>query len=123
MFFVFGLANGEKKINFVQTVICSRCGQFGRWEAYVTYMYFSLFFIPMVKWGKKYYIKSSCCNSVYEIDKELGKRIQRGEDIILTEDELHLVNQSVNHFHKSCPSCGCPLSSDFSYCPRCGFKI
>ncbi len=123
MFFVFGIANGEKKLNFVQTIVCQRCGQFGRWEAYVTYMYFSLFFIPVFRWSKHFYIKSSCCGAIYEIDKELGKRIQRGEEITLNESELHIMNGQSNQRSSSCPRCGYSISTEFEYCPKCGHKL
>jgi hypothetical protein len=123
MFFIFGIANGEKKIEFVQTMVCSRCGQFGRLEAFMTYMYFSLFFIPILRWNKRYYIKSSCCNTVYEIDRELGKRIHKGEPVNLTEADLHIVNQRTYYSQQSCPNCGYPTSNEYEYCPKCGRKL
>lgn len=123
MFFIFGISNGEKKLDFVQTMLCSRCGQFGRLEVYVTYMYFSLFFIPIFHWGKCYYVKSSCCNAVYGIEKELGKQIQRGEKVALKESDLHVMNQQSGYAQPCCPICKYPLSSEFEYCPKCGKRL
>lgn len=123
MFLIFGISNGERKLDFVQTMLCSRCGQFGRLEAYVTYMYFSLFFIPVFRWGKCYHVRSSCCNAVYELDMELGKRISRGEKVTLTESDLHSVNQSGYSSQPSCPACGYPVSQGFDYCPKCGRRL
>jgi hypothetical protein len=123
MFFIFGISNGEKKLDFIQTMLCGRCGKFGRLEAFVTYMYFSLFFIPVFRWGKRYYVKSTCCNSVYEIDRELGRRIQRGENVNLTEKDLHFMNSYEQSAGPACPFCGYPISSGFEYCPRCGRKL
>lgn len=123
MFFIFGISNDERKLDFIQTMVCPRCGQFGRLEVYMAYMYFSLFFIPVFHWGRRYYVKSSCCNTKYEIDRELGKRIRRGENVILKEADLHIINEAGFASQSSCPSCGYPLSRDFDYCPKCGRKL
>lgn len=122
MFFIIGISNGEKKLNFVQTMLCNRCGQFGRLEIYVSYMHFTLFFIPIFRWGRRYYVKSSCCNTTYEIDRELGKRIQRGENATLTEADLHILHQGYQS-QANCPECGYPLSTDFEFCPKCGRRL
>lgn len=123
MFFLFGISNGEKKLDFIQTMLCSRCGQFGRLEVFMTYMYFSLFFIPIFRWGRKYYVRSSCCNAVYEIDNELGRRIQRGDSVNFTEQDLHYRNRMENDTQRFCQTCGYPLTSEFDYCPKCGRKL
>jgi hypothetical protein len=123
MFFIFGISNGEKKLNFLQTIVCSDCGQFGRLELYMTYMYFSLFFIPIFKWGRRYYVKSSCCHTVYELDRELGRRLHRGETVNLTEEELHAAGRSYQAKCGCCPSCGYTTAADFDYCPKCGRRL
>lgn len=123
MFLIFGISNGEKRLEFNQTMICSRCGQFGRLELFMTYKYFSLFFIPIFKWGIRYYAKSTCCNRVYEIDRELGRRIKRGETIELSEHELHDMRGTDAHFTERCPICSYPVTHEFDYCPKCGRKL
>lgn len=30
MFFMMGITEGRKKLNFQQTVVCSQCGRYGR---------------------------------------------------------------------------------------------
>ncbi|HWT74400.1 MAG TPA: zinc ribbon domain-containing protein [Mobilitalea sp.] len=122
MFLIFGISNGEKKLDFVQTMLCSHCGKYGRLELYMSYMYFSLFFIPIFKWSRKYYVKSTCCNMMYEIDYELGKRLQRGEQITLTENDLHAMNHG-GYATRYCRNCGYPSSPEFDYCPKCGSKL
>lgn len=32
-----------------------------------------MFFIPCIKWNKHYYVRTSCCNTLYELDPEMGK--------------------------------------------------
>lgn len=92
MFFIFGISNGEKKLNFVQTMVCTSCGQFGRLEVFMTYQYFSLFFIPIFRWGLHFYAKSTCCGTVYQLETPLGKRILKGEQVSLSEEDLTAVN-------------------------------
>jgi rubrerythrin len=84
---------------------------------------FSLFFIPVLRWGRRYYVKSTCCNVTYEIDQELGKRILRGEAVTLTENDLHISNESGASGVSRCPTCGYPTDRDFDYCPKCGRKL
>jgi DNA-directed RNA polymerase subunit RPC12/RpoP len=88
----------------------------------MTYMYFSLFFIPVFKWGRRYYLRSSCCNTVYELDPELGRRLQKGEAEDVGERELHAVNMGHTYGNR-CPYCGYPASPEFEYCPKCGRKL
>jgi predicted nucleic-acid-binding Zn-ribbon protein len=124
MFFIMGISTSEKKIDFVQTMLCSKCGQYGRYEVYMTFTFLSLFFIPLFRWNRKFYVKSSCCQTLYAIDKEIGQRILHGEELILGESDLHIIqNEQYQHFQKTCSSCGYQADSNFSYCPKCGSKL
>jgi hypothetical protein len=124
LFFIMGISTNEKKLDFVQTILCSKCGQFGRIELYMTYTYFSIFFLPILKWNKQFYVRSSCCNTVYSIDRSLGLRILNGEQIILNEQDLKMMYQGRQETeNNSCPNCGYPLNQDFIFCPKCGCKL
>ena len=79
MFFIFGVNSGQKEIGSFGPVICGACGSYGRYQVYMTYMCLSLFFIPVLKWGRKYYAETSCCQSLYELDPQAGRRLSRGE--------------------------------------------
>ena len=120
MFFVFGISTKEKELDFHQTTVCKSCGAYGRLEAFMTYSYFSLFFIPIFKWNKKYYIRSTCCRSIYSINKDLGQDIERGKTTSINESELNPIN--VNN-HRMCSNCNYPVEKDFEFCPRCGEKL
>lgn len=119
MFFIFGISNGRKELDYHQTIVCSVCGRYGRYEVFMDYMSFSLFFIPMLKWNKRYYIRSSCCSTLYTIDKDLGKRIARGENVTLQADDLQVVQRGWDMGMKSCSQCGFTTSQDYQYCPKC----
>ena len=83
MFFIMGITDGRKELNHNQMIICKECGAYGRLTVFMTYTVLSLFFIPCFKWNKHYYVQTSCCGTVYELDSETGKAIARGQDRIL----------------------------------------
>lgn len=120
MFFIMGINNGEKRLDFTQTVICPCCGKYGRYEVYFSYMCFSLFFIPIFKWNKEYYVRTTCCNSVSKISNELGERIKRGEVKEINPLDLNFNNSNNNLLYKTCSNCGFTTNEDFKYCPNCG---
>lgn len=122
MFFIFGISGKEEKFDFSQTNICKSCGAYGRLEAFMTYSYFSLFFIPILKWNKRYYIRSTCCGSLYAIDETLGKAIKRGEKMKIEDSDLESVNNNYNRI-RFCENCNFKVEDDFEYCPKCGGKL
>lgn len=126
MFFIASVKQGKKNIGHHQLVICDKCGQYGRYEVLMTYMYFSLFFIPLFKWKRRYYVKSSCCHSLYQLNAKVGSLIRRGREVEITAKDLTLIqrgsytkqNQEVNKF---CIHCSFTTGEpDFAYCPKCG---
>lgn len=119
MFFIMGMSSKIDKLDFNQNTICPNCGRYGRYEVFMEYSYLSLFFIPIIKWGKKYYAKTSCCGSTYSIPKELGKRIAKKEDVDLTEQDLQIIRPGHAHHIKRCTNCGFETREDFIYCPKC----
>lgn len=122
MIFIGGISMGRKDFDFRQTIICKKCGRYSSISVFMVYSYFSFFFIPLFKWGKKYYAVSNCCQAVYTIDTELGRAVEHGENVTIHEADLTLVG--TDHMHQqNCPDCGYLLESNFSYCPKCGKKI
>lgn len=124
MFFIMGISQGQKKLNFDQVVVCRSCGQYGHLEVYMVYSYLSLFFIPVFKWGKSYYVKTSCCGQTIPIDTALGRQIERGEVTSLPEDIVPDSGRwDTFSGHKRCTNCGYETDEDFQYCPKCGARL
>ena len=124
MFFMMGIMDGRKDFDFNQTMICSLCGKYGRYQVFMTYTVLSLFFIPVIKWNKHYYVQTSCCNTVYELDPELGKRIAHGENVEILPQHLTGVGGGrYDCSYKHCPQCGFTTSEDFEFCPKCGRRF
>lgn len=123
MFFIMGITQGRKDFNFNQMVICSRCGSYGRYQVFMTYMCLSLFFLPVFKWNKQYYVQMSCCNTLYALDPAIGKRIARGEDVEILPEHLTEVQTGWRSRYKRCSNCGFETREDYEYCPKCGKKF
>ena len=68
MFFIGGITQGTKELVYnAAAMICGRCGGYGRYQVFMTYMCLSFFFIPIFKWGRKYYVLvKRCSNCGYE---------------------------------------------------------
>ena len=124
MFFMMGITDGRKDLNFTQTIICNVCGRYGRYNVFMTYTVLSLFFIPCFKWNKHYYVQTSCCGTVYELDPEIGKAIARGEQVEILPEHLTRMNQDgYSYNRRHCSRCGYETSEDFEYCPKCGNRF
>lgn len=122
MIFIGGISQGQKDLGFLQTFICKKCGRYSSVSVFMVYTYFSFFFIPLFKWGKKYYAVSNCCQTTFSIPNEIGKAIERGESITLKEEDLEATGFEKNDC-SYCPNCGFLLSPEYTYCPKCGRKL
>ena len=120
MFFIMTSGQKDKKLEFDQVVVCPNCGKYGHLNVYMVYSYFSLFFIPLFKWNKRYFAKMGCCNAVCELAQELGKQIEK--EIVTSVDENILHFQKYNRILE-CRYCGYKTEEDFDYCPKCGKKL
>ena len=127
MFFIMGFGSKSRQLEYAYTMICRVCGKYGRYEIQMTYEYFSFFFIPILKWKKEFYVRTTCCGSVYKLSPEIGKRIARGEEAEIQEQDLELLEAGRTaescSMQKICPSCGYAADADFQFCPKCGASI
>lgn len=121
MFFFFGIMNDQKDLNFHQPMTCAQCGRMGQYQVFMTYMVLSIFFIPIFKWGRTYYVRTSCCGSLYQLRPEVGRAIERGEQVTIQQTDLYLEQQG--KWTKVCYNCGYTTTEDFAYCPKCGKKF
>lgn len=120
MFFIMGINTRQEQLDYNQMVICDNCGQYGRYIVFMTYTVLSLFFIPIFKWNKRYYVQTSCCQTTYELDSEIGRQIEYHIDVDIQPSHLHLIQK--NNI-RNCPNCGYSTKENFDYCPKCGTKL
>lgn len=128
MFFMMGITQGRKRFEQLISIICPYCGNAGKAVVYITYTCLSLFFIPVFKWNKQYYVEMECCGTLYSLNEEKGKEIAAGKDVIITSSDLTPVNDSYGGCggysnEKRCPNCGYIADRSFDYCPRCGHRF
>lgn len=126
MFFICGISQGRKLFDYSRTVICSLCGSYGKYQVFMTYSYFSIFFIPIIKWDRRYYVQMSCCNTIYELNSDKGKQLSQRESIEITEHDLTIIEtgrRTTKWNQRTCANCGYETSEDFEYCPKCGQKF
>jgi hypothetical protein len=120
---IFGVETKEKVIRDVQNLVCKSCGSMTSYKLIKTYSFFHFFFIPLFKWGEKYYLFSRCCNKAFEISKEIGKDLESGREIVLRDEDLQLIYRNQSYVNAQCPSCNSPLENNYSFCPHCGRKL
>ncbi|MBQ8996211.1 MAG: zinc ribbon domain-containing protein, partial [Oscillospiraceae bacterium] len=108
-----------KNLSKTQCMICPNCGRYSVGQVFCTYTQLVLFFIPMLRWNIKYYVRMECCGAVFELEKDIGKQIENG---FVVDVQSSLTNATVVHKDETgyCPHCGMPLEESFRYCPYCG---
>lgn len=125
MFFMMGITDGRKEFSHNQMFICGKCGAYGRYMVYMTYTVLSLFFIPVFKWNRKYYVTTTCCNTTYQLADDIGRRIEHGESVEIRQDHLQGMSggRCAQSNLKCCGRCGYTTEEDFTYCPKCGNRL
>lgn len=122
MFFMMGINERRKELNFHQMIVCSHCGAYGQYHVFMTYMVLTLFFIPCFKWRRQYFVETSCCHTIYSLDSEIGRRIERGENVEIRPEHLQGMARAGARI-KRCGQCGFTTEEDFEYCPKCGSRL
>jgi len=78
------------------------------------YTYFHFFFIPIFKWGRRYYVEARCCGRVFEVPKDYVEEILRNDTVDVERlREIHMP-------YKVCRNCNNYVDSNYKYCPHCG---
>lgn len=126
MFFVgvFGIENKQKEIKYLNNIPCRKCDKGSGGKLIKTFSFFHFFFIPLFKWNEKYFVICNDCSLLYEIPKEKGKEIEKGENSDISYWDLRPVETGYNYSATNiCGHCGKVVEADFEYCPYCGTKI
>lgn len=121
MFLMIGINDARRDLDYSRMVVCDSCGAYGRYQLFMTCTVLSLFLIPLFRWNRRYYVRMSCCETLYELDGEIGGRIARGEDAEIRPEHLTLVNRQ--YAGRRCANCGYTTREDFDFCPKCGHKF
>lgn len=118
-FFVFfGIKDKEILLGNSNDIICPQCGEVTNGEVYKTYSYFHLFLIPLVKWNRRYFVKTNCCKRVYMLNPEVGKQFEKDSNIVINKGDLEIIE--VYTHMKYCDHCRVNVPNEYQYCPYCG---
>lgn len=123
MFFigVFGIDSRESEIKGFAGVVCPDCGRLTQAVLFTRYTYLHIFFIPTLRWNRKYYVKLRCCGSLWEAQEGYAKQL-KGIDA-LDMSRLKKVTEGFGEGgFAACADCGRRFDESFSYCPYCGAK-
>lgn len=137
MFLIIGISEGRKGLTYELMVQCPHCGRWERCEIQVCYTCLTLFFIPTLRWNRRYLLRMQCCGSVFELSQQIGKEISKGQEPQIIPEHLQLLKAGrivqkeapapVQKFYEEgtrvCPDCGAALSEEFQFCPKCGKPI
>ncbi len=123
MFFIafFGIEDKEKITGTYKGGICPSCGAATEYEIGKSYRYFHVFFIPLARWNVRYFVRTSCCGRIYELDGALGREFEKNPNIEIRKEDLRPVDGYSPFGH--CPNCRAEVPADFKYCPYCGAKL
>ena len=131
MFFMMGITDGRKDFDFNQVITCDECGWFVWYQVYMTYIVLSLGGGAGGGGRGRGGVQTTCCNTLYELDPEIGRRIARGEDVEILPQHLQRVNPQYGYGFengsgntiKRCSNCGYTTTEDFEFCPKCGRRL
>ena len=121
MFFLIGITSGSA------TVGSRRCGRFpccGVYGSYAVvtcaYQQFTLFFIPLFRFGRRYFVSCPHCGTVFELERDEGRRVARDAGAEIDPERLHRIAAPRVRF---CPNCGTNVGPESHFCPNCGTKL
>lgn len=119
MIILYGTKTKTKDLDISGLRICKDCGSNNdNYEAFVEYNVFTLFFLPVFRWGRKYYLRSNCCSALFEIDPAVGKELENGRISTIDNEDLVQIGRGYNP--TTCQHCGYEADANFPTCPSCG---
>lgn len=123
MFFIMGSDGKVQQLGNVSAV-CSRCGRQGSFSLCKSYEYIHLFFIPVFRYHVQYIATCPGCASVYAVDPEAGKEVEKGRLAELPASALTLIRSTgAAPGPGLCPHCGAQNPQGSVFCNQCGGRL
>lgn len=118
MLLLFGIGEGQDDLDLGQKITCPVCGKKAKLEGFRTYRALRLFFVPVLRWDLRYYVRTTCCGTVRKIGKRQGEEIYWGERDRLDVAALGLKPRIGL---RVCRHCGFDTTApSYRFCPLCG---
>ncbi len=100
MIFIFGISPKEQTIGPAEERICPRCNNQRFWILKKSSQWFSLFFIPLIPFGSKYFMQCPICGEAEFLSKE--QFVAKEKDAELNNQLVHgTINEDEYHKHKN----------------------
>lgn len=121
MFFFFAVTSDTREIGRFPCGCFPCCGA-GGVPAVVTCasQRLILFFIPLFRFGKRYFVSCPSCGTVYELDRKEGRRLEKSPSGSIDPDRIY---RMVGKTARYCQNCGTRIEPGSRYCPSCGNKL
>ncbi len=104
MFYIWGFGKARKNTGVLVQESCNKCGTSQKMNIVMEYSYGSLFFIPIVKLNKKFFVICPGCGAYKQISKQEFKEIKRANnnaliyksaDVVVNEEKIEpLANEN-----------------------------
>lgn len=121
MFFIIGITSGTSTVGSRRCTGFPCCGN-REVSAVVTCVFqqFTFFFLPLFRFGKRYFVSCPNCGAVYELEPEEGRRIGKNPAAEIDPGKMRRVAGQTARF---CPRCGARVEPGSRFCPNCGNKL
>ncbi|MCD1146497.1 zinc ribbon domain-containing protein [Peptoniphilus sp. KCTC 25270] len=103
-------------------IIHDHCGKYGKFQVFSIANVFHLFIIPLFSFGRRYFVRMSCCGEVYGLDPKIAKEWKKGNRKLSIQD-LTPLNDYRQTNQKVCHNCGRILDQEDHFCSHCGTKV
>lgn len=124
MFFIVGIDSGSENIGLRKCTFFPCCNRYGTMAAVTcSYQVFTLFFIPLFRFGKRYFVTCPQCGTVYELSREEGRRIARDPGAEINPSQMYALRNFNNAYGKTCPNCHAAVDPNAHFCSNCGTKL
>ena len=122
MFFIglFGINSKAEPAGLLDVGRCPVCGGERALSVTRQYQSFSAFFVPLAKFGSKYFATCPGCASVFSVPEEYGKRAAAEGYCAAPADALTVLRRNAPGV---CPVCGARYEAGDAYCRRCGNRL
>jgi len=122
VFLLIGTKDTGGDVEYTKKLTCPCCGETAVPRVKMQCHSLTLFFIPVFKWKRRYFVQMPCCGSIYELDPEVGKGIDYwGHDNRIIPHDLTPVHR--RRTGRQCPKCGFQTNEDFTFCPMCATRF
>ena len=112
MFFMMGITQGRKDLPFTQTVICDRCGQYGRYREVGRQIERGM--DVEIRPGDLEYMGGQ---NPYSYSNYWNNQDYDNQPEMIGKDDSYIT------VIKRCPNCGFSTEEDYEYCPKCGSRL